>query len=61
MRAGQRKRGGNTPLDQRYEWAAKYLVGVALKEIAAQDGADWSTVGRVARGVLRIASWQKQK
>jgi len=58
--AGQRKRGNNTPFGRRDKWAAKYLVGIALKEIAAQDSADPSTVGRVVRGVLRVAAWEKQ-
>jgi hypothetical protein len=51
-----RKRGKNTPLEQRYEWAAKYLLGVPLKEIADAD-ADASTVGRIARATLREAGW----
>ncbi|HEV3332028.1 MAG TPA: hypothetical protein VG096_13645 [Bryobacteraceae bacterium] len=53
------KRGYNTAIDQRNEWAAKYLVRVPLKEIAAQDCADPSTVGRIARGILRQANWQE--
>jgi hypothetical protein len=53
--AGKR-RGGNTPVDRRYEWAAKYLVNVPLKEIAGAD-ADATTVGRVAREIVRSAGW----
>jgi hypothetical protein len=49
-------RGGNTPLEQRYEWAAKYLAGLPLKQIAA-IGVDVSTVGRVARAAIRSAGW----
>jgi hypothetical protein len=52
---GQR-RGSNTPIDRRHEWAAKYLAGVPLKEIASAD-ADASTVGRVAREIVRLAGW----
>jgi len=49
-----RRRGQNTPLKRRYEWAAKYLLKVPIKEIA---GADTSTAGRVAREILRLAGW----
>jgi hypothetical protein len=52
---GQR-RGGNTPIDRRYEWAAKYLLKVPLKEIAGAD-ADATTVGKVARRIVRSAGW----
>jgi hypothetical protein len=55
--AGNVRRGGNTAVSRRIEWAAKYLVRVPLKEIAAQDGADPATVGRVAREILRAANW----
>ena len=51
-----RRRGGNTPIDRRYDWAAKYLVKVPLKEIAGAD-ADATTVGRVAREIVRLAGW----
>jgi len=51
------KRGKNTILERRYVWAAKYLLGVPLKEIAWQDSADAATVGRVARATLRHADW----
>lgn len=50
------RRGVNTPIDRRYEWAAKYLVKVPLKEIAGAD-ADATTVGRVAREIVRSAGW----
>jgi hypothetical protein len=53
---GGLRRGGNTPFDLRYEWAAKYLVKVPLKEIAGAD-ADATTVGRVAREIVRLAGW----
>ena len=56
---GERSRGANTPLERRYEWAAKYLLGVPLKEIAGAD-ADPSTVGRIAREILRTAGWPRQ-
>ena len=49
IRADPRARGRNIPLERRDEWAAKYLLGVPIKEIAAQSGANPSTVGRVAR------------
>jgi hypothetical protein len=55
-RPHSRKRGQNTPLDKRYEWAALYLQGVPLK-IIADPGTDVSTVGRVARAVIRSAGW----
>jgi hypothetical protein len=51
-----RRRGSNTPIDRRYEWAARYLIGVPLKEIAGAD-ADATTVGRVAREIVRLAGW----
>ena len=50
-------RGNNTAVGRRYEWAAKYLARMPLKEIAARDGADPSTVGRIAREILRQADW----
>ena len=49
--------GANTALDQRTQWAMQYLNGVPLKEIAAQSSAEASTVGRVARTVLKQAGW----
>lgn len=54
--ARSRRRGENTSIDRRHEWAAKYLLGVRLKEIAGAD-ADVSTVGRVARDIIRSAGW----
>ena len=54
--SANRKRGANTPLDQRFEWAAKYLARVPLKEIAG-DHANPSTVGRIARTIIRCAGW----
>jgi hypothetical protein len=54
---GDGKRGDNTALERRYEWAAKYLLDIPLKEIAARDRADPSTVGRIARRVLQQANW----
>lgn len=51
-----RKRGANTPLDQRYGWTAKYFARVPLKEIAGEH-ANPSTVGRVARRIIRDAGW----
>ena len=53
---GGRNRGPNTPIHRRYEWAAKYLLKVPLKEIAGAD-AEASTVGRVAREIVRLAGW----
>jgi len=53
---GGRRRGDNTPIHQRYEWAAKYLARIPLKEIASED-ADASTVGRIARQIVRSAGW----
>lgn len=55
-KAKSRRRGDNTTIDQRYEWAAQYLVRVPLKQIAVGD-ADVSTVGRVARAIIRSAGW----
>jgi len=54
--AEDRGRGQNTPLYKRYEWAARYLLGVPLK-IIADPGTDVSMVGRVARAVIRSAGW----
>jgi len=53
---GGRNRGDNTPIERRYEWAAKYLIRVPLKEIAGVD-AEASTVGRIAREIVRSAGW----
>jgi hypothetical protein len=50
-------RGKKTVLEERYIWAAKYLLHVPLKEIAGQHEADAATVGRVARSLLRQAQW----
>jgi hypothetical protein len=54
--AVRRKRGDNTPLHQRFELAAKYLARMPLKEIAGEH-ANSSTVGRIAREILRKADW----
>ena len=51
------RQGNNTPAQERYLWAAKYLLHTPIKEIAAQHAADPSTVGRVARTILRKANW----
>src|SRR5262245_21464099 len=56
---GGRRRGGNTSINRRYEWAARYLVNVPLKEIAGAD-ADVSTVGRIAREIIQLAGWPIQ-
>jgi hypothetical protein len=37
MPAGYRKRGDNTPFDRRYEWAARCLARVPLKDISALE------------------------
>jgi len=54
--AASRRRGENTSMDRRYAWAANYLLGVPLKQIAGNDE-DVSTVGRVARDIIRSAGW----
>ena len=54
-----RRRGENTPIDRRYEWAAMYLLKKPLKEIAGAD-ADPTTVGRVAREIVRKAGWSRK-
>jgi hypothetical protein len=51
------KRGNNSAVALRYVWAAKVVLGLRIKEIAAQDQADPTTVGRIARHILRQASW----
>ncbi len=51
-----RGRGANTPIERRYEWAARYLLGIPLKEIAGAE-ADPSTVGKIVREILQIAGW----
>jgi hypothetical protein len=53
---GVQLRGDNTPIRLRYEWAAKYLARIPLKEIAGEN-ADASTVGRIARQIVRSAGW----
>jgi hypothetical protein len=53
---GVQRRGDNTPIERRYEWAAKYLARVALKEIAGEDACA-STAGRIARQIVRSAGW----
>jgi hypothetical protein len=53
---GSQKRGTNAPIERRYEWAARYLGGVPLKEIAGEN-ADPSTVGRIVRKIVRDAGW----
>lgn len=55
------KRGKTTATERRYEWAAQYLCGVPLKEIAGQSGAEPSTVGRIARATLRQAEWLERR
>ena len=55
------KRGHNTAMDRRFEWAAQYLCRVPLKEIAAQSSAEPSTVGRIAREILRQAEWRDRR
>jgi hypothetical protein len=55
-RGRKRRRAGNTAIDQRFLWAAQYLAGVPLKQIAVEH-ADPSTVGRVARAIVRSAGW----
>jgi hypothetical protein len=54
--AGGRNSRQNTPLNRRDEWAALYLLGKPLKEVAGAE-ADASTVGRIARETLRQAGW----
>jgi hypothetical protein len=46
-------------MGRRYEWAARYLLRVPLKEIAGAD-ADAATVGRVAREIVRLAGWSNK-
>jgi hypothetical protein len=55
-RGRKRRRADNTAIDQRFVWAAQYLAGVPLKQIAGEH-ADPSTVGRIARQILRSAGW----
>lgn len=52
-------RGENTPFERRYEWAARYLIRVPIKTIASA-GEDVSTVGRVARSIIRSAGWSNK-
>jgi hypothetical protein len=52
----RRRRAYNTAIDQRYEWTAQYLMEVPLKQIAGEH-ADASTVGRIARQIVRSAGW----
>lgn len=54
-----RRRGDNTPIVRRYEWAARYLLRVPLKEIAGAD-ADPTTVGRIVREIVRMAGWSRK-
>jgi hypothetical protein len=50
-------RGGKQVLcSRRFEWAAKYLLRIPLKEIAGAD-AEPSTVGRDARNIIKAANW----
>jgi hypothetical protein len=56
---GRARRRTNSALEQRYLWAAKYLLGRRIKEIAAQNLADPSTVGRIARQILKQAEWSR--
>jgi hypothetical protein len=51
-----RRRADNTAIDQRFVWAAQYLARVPLKQIAGEH-ADPSTVGRIAREIVRSAGW----
>jgi len=55
-RGRKRRRAGNTAIDQRFVWAAQYLARVPLKQIAGEH-ADPSTVGRIARQIVRSAGW----
>ena len=55
-----RKRRANAPLDQRYEWTARYLVCAPLKEIAGAH-ADASTVGKIVREIVRRAGWVRSR
>ena len=55
------RRGDNTVVKRRYVWAAKYLLGFPIKQIAAEDLADPSTVGRIARQILQQANWTKPR
>jgi hypothetical protein len=55
-REGAQRRGENTPVHRRYEWAAKYVARIPVKEIA-DENADASTVGRIARQIVRSAGW----
>jgi hypothetical protein len=50
------KRGANAPFERRYDWAAQYLAQIPLKEIAGEH-ANSSTVGRIARAIVRSADW----
>jgi hypothetical protein len=59
--SAEKKRGANTAMALRFQWAAQYLSGMAIKEIAFQSGADVSTVGRVARETLRRAGWLRRR
>ena len=53
---GGQRRGDNTSIHRRYEWAAQYLARMPLKELGGDDAAP-STVGRIARQVVRSAGW----
>jgi len=53
---GSPKRGTNAPVERRYEWAARYLARVPLKEIAGENAGP-STVGRTVRKIVREAGW----
>ena len=58
---GKGRRGSNSAIERRYVWAAKYLLGFRIKEIAAKDLADPSSVGRIARQILKLAGWKRPK
>ena len=55
------KRGRNSDVEQRYRWAAEYMLRIPLKVIAGRYGADPSTVGRTARAILRRANWYQAR
>jgi hypothetical protein len=59
LAARKSERGANSAVDHRYVWAAKYLLGFRVKAIAADDLADASTVGRIARQILEEADWSR--
>lgn len=50
-------RGNNSAVALRHGWAARLLLRFRIKEIAAEAQADPTTVGRIARQILRQANW----